>query len=330
MNDSWRRLAGIARFAPTPHNTQPFRIRPRSETQADVVVLKPRLLPKEDHGNLYMTSAIGIFCETVDRAGAAIGLDVTTALEPTLEPARLHEDSAPDVVARIDVRGPIEPRPEDGRLIAHVRRTSRHPYDATPVAGETLARLAAGMSRYGQALDIESGAAPLAQIMDWNAASVIDNLQIDDERREIQGWYRTGPTPALGDGLWNGPFCQPAWEVKFAFAAPRLLAWPGVRTLAEARFKRSQRALHVAFLRGPFRTAAELFGAGRGLMDLWIAMAREGVFMHPMGSMLTNPDYAARVARLVGHDDVWLVVRLGHSAEPEAAPRLAAEEIVIR
>jgi hypothetical protein len=48
----WERLAELARFAPTPHNTQPFRMRPRSRTAADLLVVRERLLPKEDHENL--------------------------------------------------------------------------------------------------------------------------------------------------------------------------------------------------------------------------------------------------------------------------------------
>jgi hypothetical protein len=327
--DGWRRIAEIARFAPTPHNTQPFRLRPRGGERAEVVVVKPRLLPKEDHGNLYMTSAIGIFCDTLERAGAAIGLTVNTTLEPSVDPSRLHEADAPDVVAHAVVDGATDPRPEEADLIMRARRTSRLPYDDRPISALARAKISARVALHGHVLDIESGTNIVTPVMAWNAASIVDNLQIDDERREIEGWYRTGPTPEAGDGLWNGPFCQSIWEVKLAFAAPRLLTWPGVRGLAEARFIRSQRAAYVAFLRGPFRTARELFDSGRTLMDLWLAMAEDQVYMHPMGSLLTNPDYAARIAGLVGHDDVWLVFRLGHSAEPERAPRLSAEELLV-
>ncbi len=202
-------------------------------------------------------------------------------------------------------------------------------YAAEPIPEEQLRRLCDCVARHGHTLDVDSSPGGVARIMEWNAASVVDNLQIEDERREIQSWYRTGPTPEMGDGLWNGPFCQPAWEVKLAFAAPGLMTWPGVRQWAEAKFIRSQRAPHVGFLRGPFRTAPELFAAGRALMDLWLVMADLDVYMHPMGSMLTNPIYAERVARHVKQEDVWLVVRLGRSAEPPRAPRLAAKDYVI-
>src|SRR4051812_8989737 len=55
----WREIAHLARLAPTPHNTQPFRIRPLDAQTAEVVALAERFLPEEDHGNRYVASAFG-------------------------------------------------------------------------------------------------------------------------------------------------------------------------------------------------------------------------------------------------------------------------------
>src|SRR5687768_13427504 len=41
----WHEIAQLARLAPTPHNTQPFRIRPIDATSAEVVALAERFLP---------------------------------------------------------------------------------------------------------------------------------------------------------------------------------------------------------------------------------------------------------------------------------------------
>lgn len=46
----WAAIASLARLAPTPHNTQPFRILPRDERTADIVASPERFLPREDHG----------------------------------------------------------------------------------------------------------------------------------------------------------------------------------------------------------------------------------------------------------------------------------------
>jgi hypothetical protein len=125
--DPWHRIAEIARFAPTPHNTQPFRIRRLGSSGAEVVALRERLLPKEDHLNLYMTSAVGIFCETIERAGAAIGLRMQSALEASLDPATLHQ-RASTRVATVEIEGRMDARPDEAERVTKARRTSRLPY----------------------------------------------------------------------------------------------------------------------------------------------------------------------------------------------------------
>ena len=330
VNVTWENLAEIARFAPTPHNTQPYRLRPTGACNADVVVVRDRLLPNEDHGNLYMTASIGVFFETLERAGRALGRTVETALDPALEVSRLH-DAEPFVrVGTARIADAITPEPDFARAVVYARRTSRLPYDSVPIADEVVARLVASVASYGQTLLVDASRERVNSLLRYNAASIVDGLQMRGGRRETASWYRTGATPDIGDGLWSEPFCQPVWEVKLAFGAPALLSLPVIRQIAEARFVRSQRAPQVGFLRGPFLAPADLVRAGRSLMQLWLAMAKEGVYMHPMGSLLTNPVYAKRVAELVGHRDFWLAFRVGKSAEPARAPRLPAKEIVLR
>lgn len=116
---------------------------------------------------------------------------------------------------------------------------------------------------------------------------------------------------------------QPAWELRAAFATPRLYALPGFRQFARRRYLRTQAGTrNVGLLCGPFAEWADLVHAGRMLMTFWLEMAAQEVYMQPMGSMLTNPKYAAAIASGFGVDDCWLVFRFGYSDEPPRAPRL--------
>ncbi len=60
---------------------------------------------------------------------------------------------------------------------------------------------------------------------------------------------------------------------------------------------------------------------------------RHGVFLHPFGSVITNPRAHRELLELVGEredgDMVWLLFRLGYSAEPPRSHRLplAAMEV---
>ncbi len=324
MHDGWEQLSRIACFCPTPHNTQPFRIRPKSDTEADLVCVTSRLLPREDHGNLYCMAAFGMFAEALVRSGRHLGLVVDVTPEHDIDPATIHaRGNASVVLGRAAIRGPCEvvSQPE----LLDTRRTSRLPYDGRPVSPQALADLRACASHAGHRFLCYDDAKTVAWVLNKNVDAIIDNLQIRRERKEIQSWYRTGPTPAHGDGLWQVPMNQGAFEMRLAFAAPRLLTVLGARHLVRRRFLSTQTGTrHVALLCGPFSAWKELLAAGRMLLEFWIAMARQRVYMHPYGSMLTNPAYARQVADRFGVDDAWLILRLGYSPTPPRAPRLSS------
>ncbi|HXV14241.1 MAG TPA: hypothetical protein VEC56_08535 [Candidatus Krumholzibacteria bacterium] len=324
MYDAWNRLSRIARYCPTPHNTQPFRIRPTSEVEADLVCVTSRLLPREDHGNLYCMAAFGMFVEALLRSGRHLGLDVDVTAEPGVDPATVHQGPGASVrLGRASIRGTCEAH--DQPELLDTRRTSRLPYDGRPVSAQALADLRACACNAGHRFSSYDDDETVTWVLNTNVEAIIDNLQIAPERMEIQGWYRTGPTPEHGDGLWQLPMNQSKLEMGAAFFAPRFLKLPGVRHLARRRFLATQKGTrHVALLCGPFSTWDELLRAGRMLLEFWIIMARHRVYMHPYGSMLTNPVYAREVADRFGANDAWLILRMGYSPVPPRAPRLAS------
>lgn len=331
----WDRIGDVARLAPTPHNTQPFRIVPRGPRNADLVVVRDRLLPREDHGNLYMAAAFGIFATALEHAGRYVGRDVAIDVVPLVDVANLHAGARRVVVGRatLEEPGPVDPaetrwtmriEPRDGILaLVESRRTSRLPYHDKPVLGASIAALAHVAGVYGHRFLAFDDQRLVRRVLRLNADAVIDNLQLGDERREIRGWYRYGDTPPDGDGLWERPMNQPAWELRSAFATPWLYMLPGFRQFARHRYLRTQEGTrHIGLLCGPFAEWPDLVHAGRMLMAFWLEMAAHDVYMQPMGSMLTNAKYVDAIARQFDVDDCWLVFRFGYSDVPPRAPRL--------
>jgi hypothetical protein len=317
----WESIASLARLAPTPHNTQPFRIRPHNETTADLVAITDRFLPREDHGNLYVGSAFGIFAATIERAARQFGHVVTVAPVADLDPAALTEQGPRVTLGRATITGTCQPEPQFPLLDA--RRTSRLPYHDRAIDPSALAALTKVAAAHGHRFIAYDDPAIVKPLLRLNAEAVVDNLQLDDEREEIRGWYRIGTTPEFGDGLWQAPMNQPGWELRAAFIVPKMFQLPGLRQFAIHRYLLTQRGTrHVGLICGRFRAWPELYVAGRMLFDFWIEMARLDVYMQPMGSMLTNPVYSAEIARRFAVDDCWLVIRLGYSDEPPRAPRL--------
>jgi hypothetical protein len=317
----WAEIAELARRAPSPHNTQPFRIRPRDATRAEIVLLCERLLPREDHGNLYMASSAGIFMAAIERAGAHLGQRVSCHAVEGFEPGPLERTDEPRCIGYAEVTGTLAPvaQPE----LLELRRTSRLPYDDRLVDPDVIQNMTSALGAFGQRLIVVSDRDAVTRLLELNIEALLENLTIDIERREIEGWYRYGPTPEHGDGLWEKPMNQPAWESRLAFLTPRVFRWPGLREFAARRYLRTQRGTrHIGLIMGAFSAWPELVQAGRGLLELWLTMARHGVYMQPFGSMLTNPAYARRLADDFGVGDCWLLFRFGHSEAPPRAPRL--------
>jgi hypothetical protein len=318
--DDWRRIADLARLTPTPHNTQPFRIRPRG-AHADLVLLTERLLPEEDHGNLYVPSSFGIFLAMLERAARHIGRTIATDPIPELDTAQLPRKPASLVIGHASLTG--ECTPETQERILSARRTSRLPYETREVAPDTIEALVRTAETLGHRFVSISDPSVVGPLLRLNAEAIIDNLQLDRERDEIRGWHRLGPTPEFGDGLWQDPMNQPAWELRSAFAVPRLFTWPVFRGFAVHRYLTTQRGTrHIGLLCGPFKAWPELVVAGRMLLDLWLKMAEREVYMQPFGSLLTNPHYAKIIAEQFGVKDCWLIMRFGYSPPPPRAPRL--------
>ncbi|HYE80215.1 MAG TPA: hypothetical protein VEI97_19735 [bacterium] len=290
---------------------------------AEIVLLSERLLPEEDHGNRYLAATFGIVADAIERAARREGLLVEVVPIPALDFKHLWTDSGTIVTGHARVVG-TGPR-EEGETLLRARRTSRLPYDGALVPGPALDAMAAVVGDLGHRFYYTADPHLVQLVLRQNAEAIIDNLQIPNERREIARWYRVGPTPVHGDGLWQEPMAQPVTEMNLAFKAPFVFQLPGIKRTAIRRYVKTMRGTTmVGLLCGPFKTWPELTIAGRTLLRFWLTMAGHGVVMHPFGSMLTNPEYARLVAQQFDVPDCWLIFRFGYSDPPPQSPRLAS------
>jgi hypothetical protein len=91
--DGWREILDDARWAPSPHNTQPWLVRPVSPEAAELYAPRERLLPVEDPEGRFQTAAQGIFLEALDVAAGTLGLTVET--EPLFPSLGADADERP-------------------------------------------------------------------------------------------------------------------------------------------------------------------------------------------------------------------------------------------
>src|SRR5262249_21303960 len=73
---AWRQLLETARYAPSPHNVQPWRIRLSGDGSGGVFIDGTRTLPNEDHTGSFLLSAMGMFLEAIELVAAQRGIRV--------------------------------------------------------------------------------------------------------------------------------------------------------------------------------------------------------------------------------------------------------------
>jgi nitroreductase len=327
----WLDLVEDARLAPSPHNTQPWRVVARSAHEAELYAPVERLLPVEDSDGRFLTAGAGIFLEALDVAAAARGLRLE--YEPFFPD--LGADAAePALVARLALHTSTSNGHFPLELLER-RRTSRLPYDGRPAAKRALDELAAIVDSFGHVASFSSDPELVRFVLDLNAATLFDDLAEDDRRREIAHWTRRSDDEAarLADGF--SPDCLgfPPALIGLFLDRHRLCEPRLIRALLTRIYLRSMRGTAtVGWIAGPWRTPPEWLDAGRMLMRFWLALTAHGLYLQPFGSVITNPRSHARLAEHLSVEEdegeIWLLLRLGYSTEPPRSARRPAAEIL--
>ena len=324
----WRELAEIARWTPSPHNTQPWRIAPVDGTTADILIVRERTLPDEDTTGCFIRCAMGMFLESLSIAASHAGwmLDALAPVRPETEAllpfARVALSPRPATVPA----DPLTP----GDILA--RRTSRLPPTADRIAETDLRALAEIASAAGQALTWTSDAPAIEAIMAANLDAVAHDLADQRYGAEIRRWFRYTHRQAARtrDGLDARCMRLPPHELFLTAHAPRLLQWPVTRGVMRSRYQARLGPTHqMAFLSGPFfDPPAAAPAAGRALMRLWLEMHRRGIGIHPFGNLVTNAGAHAALTARTGTPGIWLAFRIGRTALPPRSARLETGSVL--
>ena len=329
---AWATLVQTARWAPSPHNIQPWRLRVVDERRAELLCAGERLLPETDPTGRFTMVGLAIFLETLAIAARAEGFDVEA--EYALEP--LVPDSAallPFASLRLV---PAGDRESLGRDLIAQRRTSRRPYDGRALELETLAELERVAAAWGHAVTFSSEPELVQFVLDLNRETLFYDLTDERARGEVGSWLRFSGRSAAEtrDGFSPAALGFPGWLLLLFFRAPTPFALPGVRTVVRRLYDRTMRGTRdIGWLRGDFETPEDWIRSGRMLARLWLTMTARNVHLHPFGSIVTNEDAHRRLLERIppdgGRGTLWLVFRLGRSEEPPRSHRLRADELLV-
>lgn len=318
----WADLVDQARRAPSPHNTQPWLVEAVDDRRATVYTRAARLLPVEDPDYAFLTCGVGIFVEALRVAAAARGLELRDEL---VGPA--GEDA---LVARLDLADGAT-CDDEGLVQLRHRRTSRLPYDGRPVQEDVLDGLADEASSFGHAFTASTDPDFVRWVVELNAATLFYDLAEDDRRAEIRHWTRTSEHEAQAKADGFSPRCMGFNGLLIrAFFDHHRLVRPVEPLLRRFYLRQTRGTATVGWVAGPWGSPQEWYDAGRMLLRFWLAATRQGVVLQPFGSVITNPTAHARLEERIpaAEQPVWLLLRLGYSAEPPQSARLPVRELM--
>jgi hypothetical protein len=327
--EPWPQLVEDARWSPSPHNVQCWRVRPLDDLHAELLVDPARLLPETDPGGRFNTVGHGIFVESLAVAAAARGFRLEVEHDGRSVEA-LDAPFARLALVAADVEAPL------GVELLRARRTSRVPYDGRPVADAVVRELAEIAAASGHLLRHSTEPRLVADVLTLNEDTLFFDMTDPIARREVGGWlrFKADEAAARRDGFSPAALGFPGWLLRVFFRNHRLLETPGLRSVVRRLYRRTMRGTRtVAWIQGPFEEPVHWFAAGRLLQRLWLTMTARGVRLHPFGSIVTNAAANARAHELLELEPdggtFWLLMRLGHSAEPPRSHRLETDQILV-
>jgi hypothetical protein len=329
--DRWRILVEYARWAPSPHNIQPWQLQPLGALEAELRYVPERLLPDTDPGGVFTVCGLGIFVEHLAIAARADGFDLEVDYDGApLDPAA----DGPQPFARLRLVERSVEEPLTPELLLE-RRTSRLPYDGEPVAADVLAELERLAADSGHAFAFSSDPSTVDWVLGLNCDTMFYDMEDPVARNEVGRWIRYSNRAARRrrDGFSPDALGFPGWLLWLFVHVRPLFELPGVKQLIRRRYLRTMRGVRtVGWLTGPFWTPADAFTAGRMLARMWLTLTANGVYLHPFGSVITNTRARARLTERIGVDDAhgtpWLLVRLGRGEQPPRSLRLETDALL--
>ncbi len=329
---NWGEILEYGRYAPSPHNMQPWLFRVDSDDTVTLLYDPKRLLPGTNPAGSYMQVGFGILNETLSIAAAPLGLDVKATYHCAhLDPAA----EGPQVLATLKL---VKRKKHEilSRQLIIDRRTSRLEYDGQPVKNELMQELAEIAQSYGHQFEYSHDPKEVKWTLRLNADAMFSDMSQPISRDEVASWMRFSVKDAKKrqDGLaaytMNSSGFLMWLFVRFNWFFRLPIIYPIVRSVYE---KTMSGTATVAWLTGPFKTQQDWENAGKMMARMWLTMTKHGVYLHPFGSVITNPKAHETMMEHFkdrkSAGDLWMLMRMGHSKTPPQAQRIPLSSMLV-
>lgn len=332
----WHGIVEDALHYPSPHNSQPIKLRPTSATTAELYYDLDLGLPAENFGIPFGHVCAGVFLHGLHLVSKAHGFELCEELDLAdmdfASPERLHH------LATLRL-APHRTTEQDRNALATFlsRRTSRRPYLDRTVPAEHVARIERLCADLGFAFGHTEDPQLIKRIVRVNQSTLFSDLRNDAVHAEILTWLRFSKKEAAstGDGLSAETMLMPGPLLKLAMRHREWWDAPVLGPALRAVYLRTMRGVnHLGWLSGPFAGPGDYIEAGRTFLRVWLLLTELGISLHPFGTVITNPashrDFvdAAGLAEPPG-TMAWMLFRFGYSPTPPLAHRRPASAMLI-
>jgi hypothetical protein len=337
-SNPWLEIARYAQRAPSPHNTQPFRLKVQNLEQAEVVFLPRRGLYVADPLGRFTWLTAGIFVEICSVAAHSLGfeLDVTFDYSPMYANGDVE---TPQTIARLRlIQSQTKIADLDARLILD-RQTSRLPYDGSVCSPEVIDALKAEAQGLGHSFETRVDPQAIDWVIELNKQALFHDLDDADIRTELTKWLRfsSREEDLCRDGLSARCMMFSGMLLRSFFMNHEFWRMPVVRDIVGKVYGSTMKGIGtIGWLRGRYVTNRDWVAAGKVMIRLWLILTRHGYYWHPYGSVITSENARQNMIRYLnlpdeaqGENMVWLLLRLGRSGPPPVSYRLPLEEIAL-
>jgi nitroreductase len=317
VTDALEQAAVSAGYAPSIHNTQPWRWRLADDT-LDLFAEQRRMLDVTDPDGRLATTSCGATLHHARAALAALGWHA--------EVARLPDPADPGHLARLRVDGPAPAGPAVIRLAQSIplRHTDRRPVTGSVIRPDELTAVIDAVEAQDTSLHVLRP----DQVLDLAAATSHAQRAENAEsqwHQELARWTGAGDP---GIGLPDDVIPQAASRTT---VPGRDFGHDGDRPVTGEH----DRSAVFAVLYGPGDDRIDWLRAGEALSALWLTATGLRIAVLPFSAPIEMAGTREALRHLLaGLGHPYLALRLGHQITPDTdsphTPRLPADQTVER
>jgi hypothetical protein len=330
------KLFELANSYPSPHNGQPIELQQLDNNHFAVLFQKERGLQAVTVSYLFSYVTMGVFLHHLSLCAQALGHDLDYELKLP-EVASLKGEGLVQFANCTITWGSSAPDETLHRMLLF-RQTSRKKY--TQGLDDTLAKQTIAIAAAANMQLVKMDRTSTHQAVWLNQRAVFDDMFDDPVRRELNHWlrYSKQEKESKKDGLAYDCMELNGQAMKYIVKHYKILRMPGVSPLLKKYYLRTMQDNSDAFyLLTPFSTEQEAFNVGLAVMQIWAAIAAQGYYLHPFGTIMSNVAAHDDFLKLVhiDHEDIHknflvFIYRAGKSELPHASLRIPVNEHLLR